>query len=80
LSELLKSLPIHQERPDPERFRNMNSFYLKLQNFKAVDPDYAGEGMRAGAGERERQVWERFASHPAELTAEAHSVRRRIAS
>ena len=45
LSETLRSLPIHTDRPDPDRFRNLNSVYLKLQNFKAIDPEYTGRGL-----------------------------------
>jgi 5-methylcytosine-specific restriction protein A len=75
LSELLRSLPLHSARADPVRFRNTNSVYLKLQNFKAVDPNYPGVGMRAGAGERERDVWDRFAGHPEELVTAAGAIR-----
>jgi 5-methylcytosine-specific restriction protein A len=75
LSELLRALPLHPDRPDPVRFRNTNSVYLKLQNFKTVDPGYPGTGMRAGAGRREQAVWERFAGNPAELEAAARAIR-----
>jgi 5-methylcytosine-specific restriction protein A len=75
LSELLRALPLHEDRPDPARFRNANSVYLKLQNFKAVDPGYPGAGMRAGAGAREHAVWDRFAGAQAELAATARRIR-----
>jgi len=75
LSSLLISLPLHPNRPDATRFRNVNSVYLKLQNFKAVDASYSGTGMRAGAGVREHQVWQRFADRPFELASEAAAIR-----
>jgi len=78
LSALLRRLPLHTDPPDPKRFRNTNSVYLKLQNFKAVDVAYtrAGRtGLAAGAGARERAVWRRFASHPAELRRTAEAIR-----
>ncbi len=80
LSGVLRALPLHPERPDPARFRNTNSVYLKLQNFKTVDPGYAGAGMRAGAGPRERAVWERFSGNPAELQMTARAIREAAAA
>lgn len=79
LSDVLRALPLHDDRPDPARFRNTNSVYLKLQNFKTVDPGHPGAGMAAGAGSRERAVWAHFDGKPAELTAAAEAIRRAAA-
>jgi 5-methylcytosine-specific restriction protein A len=49
--------------------------YLKLQNFKAVDPAYTGRGMVAGAGPRERAVWQRFTPDPDELHRVADAIK-----
>ncbi len=73
-SRKLRGLPIHQERGDDETFRGTNSVYMKLQNFKTVDPGYAGVGMPAGAGPRERLVWERFAGDPVRLHELAEGI------
>ena len=78
LSETLRSLPIHADRPDPDRFRNLNSVYLKLQNFKAIDPEYTARGltgMSAGGARRERAIWDRYAEQPAELRRVAEAIR-----
>jgi 5-methylcytosine-specific restriction enzyme A len=75
LSTTLRELPLHPVRPDAPRFRNRNSVYLKLQNFKSVDPSYAGVGLQAGAGARERQVWQAFADRPDELRETAQAIR-----
>ncbi|MUH36951.1 HNH endonuclease [Zobellia amurskyensis] len=45
VSEILNKLPIHTERLDNVRFRNPNGVSMKLNNFKAIDPDYDGKGM-----------------------------------
>lgn len=45
VSEILNKLPIHKERIDNAKFRNPNGVSMKLNNFKAIDPDYAGKGM-----------------------------------
>lgn len=76
VSNLLRSLPIHQVRPDPAHFRNVNAVYLKLQNFKAVDPDFEGVGMRAGAGVREHALFARYADRPRELAHLAAAIKR----
>jgi 5-methylcytosine-specific restriction protein A len=75
LSETLRALPLHASPADPARFRNSNSVYLKLQNFKTVDPSYLGVGMTAGAGPRERAVWARFAGNAAALATTAGAIR-----
>lgn len=45
LSELLNRLPIYENKPDAEKFRNANGTSLKLSNFLAIDPNYTGKGM-----------------------------------
>ena len=47
LSNILNKLPIHETRPDSEKFRNPNGVGLKLSNFLAIDPNYHGTGMKA---------------------------------
>lgn len=74
LSRLLRSLSIHPERPDPERFRNPSGVNLKLANFAAIDPNYDGQGM-SRYGKRDTEVWERYASDEDALTATASAIR-----
>tara|TARA_B100002049_G_scaffold140559_1_gene104241 strand:- start:1629 stop:2360 length:732 start_codon:yes stop_codon:yes gene_type:complete len=45
ISEILNKLPIHNERIDNLKFRNPNGVSMKLNNFKAIDPNYDGKGM-----------------------------------
>ena len=81
VSETLRALPLPIDRPDPESFRGVNSVYLKLQNFKAIDPEYTRRGlrgMRAGAQERERALWERYATRQEDLAALAERIRRSV--
>jgi 5-methylcytosine-specific restriction protein A len=78
LSEALRSLPLPLGRPDPERFRNVNGTFLKLQNFKAIDPEYTADGrvgMRRGVSDREQQIWDRYANRHDELRALAQHIR-----
>ena len=82
LSRVLRALPIWTDRPDPERFRNINSAFLKLQNFKAIDPEYTAggrTGLAAGATQRMRTLFERYADNQDELHDLAREIRRRLA-
>lgn len=81
LSRVLRALPLPIERPDPERFRNVNGAFMKLQNFKAVDPEYTANGrtgLGAGATQRERTLFERYADNQDELRALAQQIRDRV--
>ena len=49
LSALLNKLPIFENKPNAEKFRNVNGVSLKLSNFKAVDPTYKGKGNSHGS-------------------------------
>jgi 5-methylcytosine-specific restriction protein A len=80
LSQTLRSLDLGIERPDPEKFRNVNGVFMKLQNFKAVDPTYEGEGLGRGATGREAEVWERFADDPDALKQAADAIRSGVPS
>jgi 5-methylcytosine-specific restriction protein A len=61
--------------PDPTRYRNLNSVYLKLQNFKAIDPNYPGVGMAAGATARAQRIWDTYSDDPAALAAAVSAIR-----
>ncbi len=74
LSELLKQLPIHTDRPDAVRFRNPNGVALKLANFLALDPSHSSLGMRLG-GKLDRVVWDEFVDDRERLSHLAAAIR-----
>jgi hypothetical protein len=74
LSELLKRLPIHAERPDAARFRNPSGVYMKLCNFLRLDPSYPGEGLKAGS-KGDTKVWEEFAHDRESLDSAARRIK-----
>lgn len=45
VSEILNKLPIHKSKKEHFKFRNPNGVSMKLNNFKAIDPNYDGKGM-----------------------------------
>jgi 5-methylcytosine-specific restriction enzyme A len=62
--------------------RNEVGVYMKLQNLKAHDPAYIARGKTGlKAGNRlERNVWERYGEHPADLHQRAEQLRAFIQS
>lgn len=73
VSEILNSLPIHPDRPDPEKFRNPNGVYMKLMNFLAKDPSYRGVGLTRG-GHMEQAIWSEFAHNQEYLRRVAEAI------
>lgn len=63
LSEDLKALDIHEQRPDEARWRNPNGAALKLADFAHFDPGCPGKGMDAGS-KLDRMLFERLSPYP----------------
>ena len=74
LSRVLNDLTIQPERPDSARFRNPSAVALKLANFAAIDPNYAGRGMTRGS-KLDTEVWKRYASDEDLLAEVAAAIR-----
>ncbi len=56
-----------------EVYRNPNGVAMKLQNFRRLDPEQDGKGLKAG-GRGEEEVWALFASDPMRLRATAQAI------
>jgi 5-methylcytosine-specific restriction protein A len=74
LSELLQELPLHPLSRRLPNFRNANGVALKLANFRAFDPNYAGVGLSRGAKE-DRKVWADFFGQTELLRESANAIR-----
>lgn len=63
-------------------FRNPNGAYMKLMNFRSLDPALTDQGQvglsRVSAGDRE--VWENFATDPDRCRAEAERILAELAA
>lgn len=75
LSDILNRLPIHLEKPDSTRFRNANGVSLKLSNFLAVDPNYAGKGMAAYA-KLDKEIFDEFKDNKELLSKLAKGIKK----
>ncbi|HPT72559.1 MAG TPA: HNH endonuclease [Candidatus Cloacimonadota bacterium] len=61
LSKLLNQRADFLNIPHDNSFRSIDSVYLKLQNFKRLDPTYDGKGLQAG-NKMEEEIWNQFAN------------------
>ena len=73
LSRLLNSLPIIALNQRNEKFRNPSSVYMKLANFRAIDPN-APSGF-SSVGRLDQEVWEEFAHDLPRLEEAATEIR-----
>lgn len=77
LSEILNSLPIHEDKPNLEKFRNPNGVYMKMCNFLRFDPNYKGVGLKGG-GKLEEVVWNEFYNDKQRLNDIAQCIKTSI--
>ena len=75
LSKVLNELPLFNNRPDEEKFRNPNGVTLKLSNFLAFDPDYKGKGMTGGS-RLDEEVFKEFYQDKTRLKSIAAEIRK----
>ena len=75
-SALLNTLPIH-EGARSATFRNPTGVALKLANFAALDPSYAGSGMTS-VGRGDAKVWDELSSDPARVRSLALAIARAV--
>lgn len=76
LSSTLNSL-FGARASDASLFRNPNGVYMKLANFRSVDPEYTAQGKLGltRGGHSAEKVWYEFADRPATLHATAKAIR-----
>ena len=74
LSEILKNLPCHGEGAKVANFRSPDSVSMKLMNFRALDPEYKGVGLKSVSKE-DRNVWNEYVDKRDDLKDIAHAIR-----
>jgi hypothetical protein len=65
-----------------ETFRNANGVYMKMMNFRRLDPAFIGAGMKGltRGNKDEAVVWEEFSGDRERLAAVAKAIRAAIVS
>jgi 5-methylcytosine-specific restriction enzyme A len=81
LSETLNRLGRYLGIATEDRFRNVNGAYMKLMNFRRLDPVFTGAGKRglSRGGQAEEEVWTTFASNPERCHEVAQTIRQALA-
>jgi 5-methylcytosine-specific restriction enzyme A len=76
LSQTLNSL-FGEQAQDATLFRNRNGVYMKLANFRAVDPLHTSQGKRglSRGGNGVAELWEEFSHRGDELKLIASAIR-----
>lgn len=74
LSELLNKLPIFENKPENDKFRNPNGVSLKMSNFLAIDPNYPGKGMTAYS-KLDKEVFDEFYQDRPRLIKVARAIK-----
>lgn len=74
LSKILNDLPLFPDRPDEEKFRNVNGVSLKLSNFLSFEPSYTGVGMKNGS-KLDEEVFNEFLFQKERLKSIAAEIR-----
>lgn len=72
-SKLLKQLLINNDKCNLPSFRSNNSVYMKLANFRSIDPKFSGDGLPHG-GKMDKMVWDEFSSNPQQLRLRAQEI------
>lgn len=75
LSRLLKELPLHEERPLEEVFRNTTGIYFHLRGFMKYDPNYLEDHAKFSSKLAEK-VWNDFCGDFSYLHKVAEAIRK----
>ena len=79
LSDTLRALAARLGNEVTADYRNPNGVYMKLMNFKALDPQYEGAGLTS-ASAKDKEVFETYAADTEELSEAATVIREVISS
>jgi len=82
LSDLLNKMQRLSGHPVSDKFRNANGVYLKMMNFRALDPAFIKQGkvgMKAG-GALEKVVWAEYHNRWDALAEDAKAIRDTVES
>lgn len=76
LSKLLGRIGRKLNAPDNSTYRNANGVYMKLMNFRSLDPEYtrAGRVGLKGGGKGDSEVWSEFSGDPSRLSEIASAI------
>ena len=74
LSQELQAIQTSYGTEVSGNLRNSNGVYLRMMNYRAVDPEYSGKGMTAGI-KKCQPYWDKFSENWGELHKAAEAIR-----
>jgi 5-methylcytosine-specific restriction protein A len=77
LSVLLNKMSRLSGQTGDDRYRNENGVYMKMMNFRSLDPEFTSQGkvgMQSG-GALEKEIWAEYDGRRADLAADANDIR-----
>lgn len=80
LSALLNKMSRLSGQTGDDRYRNENGVYMKMMNFRSLDPRFTSQGkvgMQSG-GALEKIIWTEYGGRGADLKADAEEIRRAV--
>ena len=82
LSNLLKQMQQLKGEASEGTFRNPNGIYLKMMNFRALDPVFTTVGKKGmdRGGALERVVWDEYQGDPKKLVSDAEAIKHAISN
>lgn len=82
LSQVLNALSVHLSATRNTVFRNPNGVYMKMMNFRSLDPLFTAEGKvgLTRGNKQDAEVWTEFAHDLARLSALAQAIRLAVSS
>jgi 5-methylcytosine-specific restriction protein A len=82
LSETLNQLAAALGHHRGVKYRNTNGVYMKLMNFRSLDPDYTREGKVGlqGIGHGDREAWAELAHDPSRCASVAAAIVKSLAN
>ena len=82
LSAILGKLAAKLGLSGDATYRNRNGIYMKLMNFRALDPEFTRQGKQGlrSTGRGDREVWREFSSDPKRCHEAAQAIRAAITS
>ena len=81
LSRVLSNLGKVLGQHSSDTYRNANGVFMKMMNFRRIDPEYTSEGKKGltRGNKDERVVWDLYANDPNELARVAQFIRAGVA-
>ena len=67
-------LLLKRSKEENKPSRTIDSLYIRIQNFKSVDPEWTGKGLTGGAGNETKKIFDEFENNLIRLRNEVDKI------